>query len=163
VGRCTLPTQDALIEHAARPARVVIDQERLLALALDPAAYGLALGQMLLADPLLAQLVARVCVSWSEMGGSMRRWPSRGGLRERPDFWAPVLFQRLLSGRLWLMSAAESETPEELLERMPTDEVPAPQTLPAPHRMRSKRSPAASTGRARRSSSLGNQPASSPR
>jgi hypothetical protein len=74
MGRCTLPTQDALIEPAARPARVVIDQERLLALTFDPAAYGLSLGQMLLADPLLAQLVARVCVSWSETGGSMRRW-----------------------------------------------------------------------------------------
>jgi tetratricopeptide (TPR) repeat protein len=60
---------------------------------------------------------------------------ARGAVRERPDFWAPVLFQRLLSGRLWLTSGVEVETPEELLERMPVDEVPVPQALPIPHRM----------------------------
>jgi hypothetical protein len=48
----------------------------------------------------------------------------RGVVRERPDFWAPVLFLRSRSGLLWLPSGAELETSEELLERMSTDEVP---------------------------------------
>jgi hypothetical protein len=49
----------APIDTSSTPVPIAIDQRRLCALALDPAAYGLALGQMLLADPLLARLTAQ--------------------------------------------------------------------------------------------------------
>jgi tetratricopeptide (TPR) repeat protein len=63
---------------------------------------------------------------------------ARGLVRDRADFWMPVLFLRLLSGRLWGEPVIESETPqkpEELLASLPLDCVPEPQNLPTPHRM----------------------------
>ena len=56
---CRPTASSAPIDTSATPALIAIDQARLHALVLNPAAYGLALGQMLLTDPLLARLVAQ--------------------------------------------------------------------------------------------------------
>jgi tetratricopeptide (TPR) repeat protein len=63
---------------------------------------------------------------------------ARGLVRGQADFWMPVLFLRLLSGRLWEMAGTTPERPlmpEELLASLPLDDTPEPQTLPTPHRM----------------------------
>ena len=57
--QCTPTASSAPIDTSATPALIAIDQARLHALALDPRAYGLALGQMVLADPLLTRVVAQ--------------------------------------------------------------------------------------------------------
>jgi hypothetical protein len=114
--RCTMPGQDALIHNADRLARVVIEPARLLALAPDPAAYGLALGQMVLVQA-ISRVLDQTRVAAQRAGVPLRlrlvvpadlqplRWET---LRDpaHPDApllttGAQILFSRYLSSADW--------------------------------------------------------------
>jgi len=63
---CTLPGSTAPIDTSARPTRVPLDLERLRALTLDPAAYGLALGQALLTGEIATSVAQARAVAQRE-------------------------------------------------------------------------------------------------
>jgi tetratricopeptide (TPR) repeat protein len=69
---------------------------------------------------------------------------ARGAVRDRHDWWMPVLCMRVRNGKLWNVAGADAGVPHEqqakagpehLLARLPLDIIPAPTTLPSGSRM----------------------------
>jgi WD40 repeat protein len=131
---CIPMARSAPIDTSATPVLIAIDQACLRALTPDPAAYGLALGQMLLTDPLLARMVAqahavarqrdvplRVRLTFSPDAAELHalRWET---LRDPTSPNMPVLtigtqiyFSRYLSSADWQPVSLQPDRPRRAL------------------------------------------------